>query len=411
MCHCRNLSKSSFATRLTRDVANLWRKDTEESMTAHVDRKWRNYLGLFFPVLVALALISMACSQASTPSPTAAPAAPAAAPTKAAAAAAPAKKTKGYTIGWADIYLTPTWMQETLQMIQAEADKFSKDGTISKFQVFNANGDTTQQIAQIQAMIDQGYDAIIVDAGSSTALNPVLEQAVSKGIVVTNFDSLVNTNKVIRIDTDQRQWGVVTAQWLMDKIGGKGKIIAINGPAGVSVSEDRWAGADSVIKKYPNVEVVANLHSEYNLAPAQQACSSAIAAHPDIVGVYSQGGALSDGCLKALIQSGSKLVPIPGENFNGFLKDWSDNRKNGFSSIAPAQPNYLAVIALDAAVYKLQGKQVAQYVNVPLPLITDDNLSQYVPNDFANDWYPVKPLSQDVIDKLISTGGEPVKQQ
>ena len=316
--------------------------------------------------------------------------------------ASAASKGGGYTIGWADIYLTPTWMQETQQMIQQEANRLAKHGVIKKFQIFNANGDTTQQIAQIRAMIDQHYDAIIVDAGSATALNPVIDAAASKGIVVVNFDSLVTTAKAIRVDTDQRQWGVITADWLAKQIHGKGKIIAMNGPAGVSVSEDRWAGAYSVLKKYPQIQIVANIHSEYNLAPAEQAFAPVLSAHPDIVGVYSQGGALSDGALQDLIKAHHKLVPMPGENFNGFLRDWYAHLKDGFSSIAPAQPNYLAVIALDAAVDKLQGKKVQQYVNVPLPLITNQNLHEYVPNSYPSGWYPVKPLPQSTIQKLIS---------
>jgi GTPase involved in cell partitioning and DNA repair len=43
----------------------------------------------------------------------------------------------------------------------------------------NANGDTSQA-AQIQLMVSQKYNVILVDAGSSTALNSVLESAVGR---------------------------------------------------------------------------------------------------------------------------------------------------------------------------------------------------------------------------------------
>ena len=374
------------------------------------------------PRLMVLAFASMllaaACGASATTAPTAAPAtaapataAPAtAAPASAAPAGAvvtppPGAASKTYKIGWADIYLTPTWMHQTQAAMEAEVKRLKDLGQPIEFQVFNANGDTTQQIAQIQAMIDQKYDAIVVDAGSATALNPVIEQAVSKGVVVTNFDSLVSTDKAIRINTDTYTWGVETMQWLMDKIGGKGKIIAMNGPAGVSVSEDRWAGAKAVLDKNPNVQVVANVHVEYNLAPSQQACASALAANPDIVGIWSQGGAQSDGCLKAMLAANMKLVPMPGENFNGFLKDWAAQTSSGFSSFAVGQPTYLGAMGVTAAVYKLWGQNVSQYVNVPLPHITDDNLKDYVPNDLPDDSYPAPYPPQTELDQLILTGG------
>ncbi|MEU6354737.1 ABC transporter substrate-binding protein [Streptomyces sp. NPDC047072] len=314
------------------------------------------------------------------------------------ASAATAKDLK---VGWSTIYLTPSWMQQTLKMLQSDVDKLKSAGKVSQFKTFNANGDTSQQIAQIRAMIQQKYDVILVDAGSSTALNPALEQAVNAGITVVAFDSLPTSTKVIRVGTDQKAWGSMMATWLAKKLGGKGDIIAMNGPAGVAVSEDRWSGAEAVFKKYPDIKIVSNVHSEYNLAPAAQAFASAYSAHPGIQGVFSQGGALSAAALQTLVKQDKKLVPITGENYNGFLKQWQAQEKNGFSSYATAQPNYLAVIAVEAAVAKREGVAVPQDITVPLPEITDANLSQYVKTDQPDDSYPINDIAQSEIDKLI----------
>ncbi|GAA4690731.1 ABC transporter substrate-binding protein [Phytohabitans rumicis] len=308
---------------------------------------------------------------------------------------------KALKVGWSTIYLAPSWMQQTLKMLEDDVATLKSAGKVASYETFNANGDTSQQIAQIRAMIQQKYDVILVDAGSSTALNPVLEQAVDAGIVVVNFDSLVTSEKVIRVGTDQVEWGRMMGQWLADKLGGKGEIIAMNGPAGVSVSEDRWKGAEEVFKKYPDIKIVANVHSEYNLAPASQAFASAYSAHPGITGVFSQGGALSAAALSTLVKQNKKLVPITGENYNGFLKMWADKKSAGFSSLATAQPNYLSVIALEAAVAKAGGKAVPTTITVPLPEITDENLDQYVKTDQPDDSYPIQPIAQSEIDKLI----------
>ena len=337
--------------------------------------------------VTALGLLSAACGvndkTSSTPSGTA------------------AKTTKALKVGWSTIYLTPSWMQETLKLLQADVDTLKGQGKVSGLQTFNANGDTSQQIAQIRAMVQQKYDVILVDAGSSTALNPALEQAAAAGVTVVNFDSLVTSDKVIKVGTDQGQWGQMTAQWLADKLGGKGKIIAMNGPAGVAVSEDRWKGAEAVFAKYPGIKIVANVHSEYNLAPAAQAFASAYSANPDINGVFSQGGALSAAALQTLIKQNKKLVPITGENYNGFLKMWDAKKASGFSSLSTAQPNYLSVIALRAGVAKADGSTVPTTITVPLPKITDDNLGQYVKTDQPDDYYPIQALPETEIDKLI----------
>ncbi|GAA2269381.1 ABC transporter substrate-binding protein [Actinomadura luteofluorescens] len=314
---------------------------------------------------------------------------------------ASAGKSKALKVGWSTIYLTPSWMQQTDKMLKDDVAQLKKDGKVADYQVFNANGDTSQQIAQIRAMIQQKYDVILVDAGSSTALNPALEQAANAGITVANFDSLVTSDKVVRVGTDQKEWGRMMGQWLGEKLGGKGKIIAFNGPAGVAVSEERWQGAQEGLKQYPGVKVVSNVHSEYNLAPAAQAFASAYSANPDIDGVFSQGGALSAAALQTLVKQKKKLVPITGENYNGFLKLWKDNQAAGFSSLSTAQPNYLGVIALRAAVAKAGGATVPNQIMVPLPKITNENLDQYVKADQPDDSYPIQALPQSEIDKLI----------
>ena len=79
------------------------------------------------------------------------------------------------------------------------------------------------QIAQIQTMIDQEYDICLLIAGSATALDQVVESAHAAGVIVVNWDSLVSTDQLTAIvNTDQHKWGNMTAQWLVDAIGGGG---------------------------------------------------------------------------------------------------------------------------------------------------------------------------------------------
>ena len=112
-------------------------------------------------------------------------------------------------------------------------------------------------------MIDAKVDAILVDAGSATALDRVIADACAKGIAVANFDSLVDTNELTaKIDTDQVEWGKQAAEWLVKQLGGKGKIIVMNGPAGISVSDDRRKGAEPVLKANPGIQILAETNTD-----------------------------------------------------------------------------------------------------------------------------------------------------
>ncbi len=83
---------------------------------------------------------------------------------------------------------------------------------------------------------------------------------------------------------------------------------------------------------------------------------------------------------------------------------WQKEQSHGFSSLATAQPNYLATIALDAGVQKARGKLVPQNITVPLPSITDSNLRSWVKDSQPDDYYPINVPSQAKIDAFIKKG-------
>jgi len=311
---------------------------------------------------------------------------------------------KNLKVGWSTIYLTPSWMQQTEKLLKARVDELKGNGVVASYETFNANGDTAQQASQIESMVRQKYNVILVDAGSSTALDSALEDAVDAGVTVVNFDSLVSSDKVIRVGTDQKKWGEITAEFIVKSLNGKGDVIAFNGPAGVAVSEDRWQGAKAVFDKNPGINVVSILNSEYNIAPAAQAFASAYAAHPNIDAVFSQGGAQSAAALKIITEQNGRLVPISGENYNGFLKLWAANLPRGFTSLSTAQPNYMSVVSLDAAIAKIKGEKVAKDIDIPLPTITNENLNQYVDEAGPDDQYPFPAVSEVEINRILGLG-------
>ncbi len=307
-----------------------------------------------------------------------------------------------YKLGWANIYSVPTWMKETTGTIEKMADQLRQQGLVDKLTITDAQGNANTQIQQIQSMIDARLDAIIVDAGSATALDRVIADACSKGIVVANFDSLVDTNDLTtKIDTDQVAWGKQAAEWLVQQLHGKGKIIALNGPAGVSVSDDRRRGAEPVFKANPGITILAETNTPYNAAPAQEAVTNLLFRYPEIDGIWSQGGALSAGAVTAFEKQGRKIGPITGENYRQFLEMWKAKHLDAW---AAQQPNWLAAFAVYASVKALQGADIPRYIDVPLPIITADNLESFLgrAKDFPADGYIYSPYSTMMFDDLIA---------
>lgn len=306
-----------------------------------------------------------------------------------------------YTVGWANIYSVPTWMKETQATVEDEVATLKKDGLVSKLVVTDAQGDANVQIQQIQSMIDSNVDVIVLDSGSSTAPSRVLKAACDKGIAVVNFDSLVDSNDVTaKINTDSGQWGDAAAKFLIKAIGGKGDIIILNGPAGISVSDDRRHGADAALAANSDVKILAETNTAYNVAPAQEAVTNLLFAHPKIDGILSLGGALSAGAVLALEKQGRPMVPITGENAAQFLKLWKDKNLTAWATM---QPNWLGALATYAGVEAQMGKDIPAFVKIPLPVIDNSNIDSYLARakDFPADGYIYSTYDQAQFDKLL----------
>lgn len=306
-----------------------------------------------------------------------------------------------YTIGWANIYSVPTWMKQTEATIVDEVDRLKKEGLVKDLMITDAQGNAQTQIQHIQSMIDANVDAIIVIAGSSSALDRVITDACDKGIAVLNFDSLVDTdNLTAKVNTDAHEWGERAAQWMVDRLDGKGKIIIMNGPAGVSVSDERRQGAQPVLDANKGIEIITETNTEYNAAPAQEAMTSLLFANPDIDGVLSLGGAISAGAVMAFDRQGRELVPVTGENARQFLELWKEKGMQGWATM---QPNWLGAFSVYTAVQALEGKEVAKTIKVPIPVIDDGNIDTYLARagDFPADGYIYSDYNRELFDKLL----------
>ena len=322
-------------------------------------------------------------------------------------ASAAAKCVKGdrkppYTIGWANIYSVPTWMKQTQGTLEDIFNQLKAKGQTGRLMITDAEGNANTQISQMQSMIDANVDAIVLIAGSATALDRVVADACKKGIVVINFDSLVSTNELTaKVNTDSAAWGRQAAEFIAKDLNGKGKILIMNGPAGVSVSEDRRAGATPVLKANPGIEVLTETNTPYNVAPAQEAVTNLLFSQPQIDGILSLGGALTAGAILAMDKQGRPMVPMTGENYRQFLELWKEKKLDAWATM---QPNWLAGLSVYVAVKALNGENIPEFVKVPLPIINNSNIDEYLARakDFPADGYIYSPYSLDTFDKLLA---------
>ena len=116
---------------------------------------------------------------------------------------------------------------------------------------------------------------------SRERLEALLQEATAKELAYADFLDVVLTEEVTaKINTDSNQWGDTAAKWLINELGGKGKILVLNGPAGVSVSEDRRKGATAALCPQGWCTPWPSMNSACGTMMAHGLRTSAIASRP-----------------------------------------------------------------------------------------------------------------------------------
>ncbi|GAA3838527.1 ABC transporter permease/substrate-binding protein [Streptomyces chiangmaiensis] len=254
---------------------------------------------------------------------------------------------------------------------QAEAKKLGVDLTVT-----DAQNDASQQANQLQNFTSAGLGSIIVNPVDSDASGPAVRAANKADIPVVGVDRAVNKAKTAAlVASDNIEGGKLAAQALAEKLGGKGKIIILQGQAGTSASRERGAGFAEGLKAYPGIQVLAKQPADFDRTKGLDVMSNLLQAHPDVQGVFAENDEMALGAIKALGSKAGTSVQVVG--FDG-EPDGLNAVKAGtlYASVAQ-QPTQLGRIAVDNALRAAEGKKVAETVKVPVKVVTKQNVAGF----------------------------------
>jgi ribose transport system substrate-binding protein len=300
-------------------------------------------------------------------------------------------------VGYDIYYLGNSWSVQLYQEFKWNAEnKFADKIDVTYVESEN---DVTKQIANLEDLIAQGVDVIITTPIDTNALNATLQEAMDDGIKVILVGATVNGDCYDTLVTvDETEFGRKGAEWLVDQLGGKGKIVCLNGISGISTSELRYNGAKAVFDKYPDIKILAAEDAGWDYATAKTVTSNLLAAYPEIDGVWSQGGAMTLGAIEAFQGANRPLVPMTGEDNNGYLKMW---KKLGMHGIGCAKPTWITRVAIESAIKMMNGEKVEKNQILPVQVITDKDLDKYVHPDLSDDVWCGTELPDSVLQKIF----------
>lgn len=235
--------------------------------------------------------------------------------------------------------------------------------------------DYSGQINIVEDAINRRVDGIVLAPSHGDALVPIVERAQKEGIPVTIFDSGINTeNYSSYVATDNRKGGVVAAERLAEKLGGKGKIAILGVKAGSVSTDQREQGfKETIEKKYPGIQIVDFQYGEADRTKSLDKATDILTRHADLNGVFASNESSTVGAVQAIKQKGqSGKVILVGFDSSPNLID--DLKAGAIDSLVLQDPFKMGYEGVKAMVAKINGQSPPRILDTGVNLLTKENL-------------------------------------
>ncbi len=237
--------------------------------------------------------------------------------------------------------------------------------------------DIDKQISMMEDLIARGVDAIVVAALDTVAIVPAIEHANEVGIPVLCVDKSAAGGELASvIMTDNIKGAGLGAEFVAEQIGGKGKVLVLEGAAGHETAMHRRDGSHQKFAEYPDIEVISQ-PADWETAKALAVTENVLAANPDLAGVFASNDLMAFGAISALEAAGKEDVVVCG--FDA-IPDAVQMVKDGVMDATVAQfPGKMGEMGVEYAIRAIQGEEVPATVDTGTALVTAENADEFLP--------------------------------
>jgi ribose transport system substrate-binding protein len=237
--------------------------------------------------------------------------------------------------------------------------------------------DASLQTPVVNAVVAKKPDAILVAPTDTKAMIPPLTQAKAAGIKLVFVDTTTENGAELaesEIASDNLEGGREAARTLAKLTGEKGSVLVINVKPGISTTDARAQGFEEELKNYPNMKSVGVEYSNDKPEVAAAKATAALAAHPDLVGIFGTNLFSAEGAATGLRSAGaSEKVKVVG--FDAGPKQVEDLEQGIVQALIAQKPADIGKAGVEQAIAALKGEQVQKKIGTGFVVVTKENMN------------------------------------
>ena len=191
-----------------------------------------------------------------------------------------------WVVGMSQCNLGEPWRAQMNEDIKKAAAEHPNLRIVFK----DAQNDSLVQRAQVEELVAERVDVLIISPKEAAPLTKPVAEAYRGGIPVVVLDRAVEGDQyTVFIGADNRKIGQEAGGWALGALGGKGKIVELEGLMTSTPGRDRHAGfrAGIALERHPELEVVFAADMQWLEPSARKEMESALATQRRIDLVYA----------------------------------------------------------------------------------------------------------------------------
>ncbi len=265
------------------------------------------------------------------------------------------------------------WLADEMKTAFEDYDDMS-------LEVFDGEANDEKENSMIENCIASGFDAIIIQANNGEAQLPYIQQVVDAGIPCITTNPRVECEGTGSIDADPYEQAKVNCELALDQIPQNAKVVVLLGPAGnFHSTERRNAWEKEFFEKRPDVEIVAEDIANWNKDEAMALMEDWVQANGKIDVVVSMNDNMAAGAIE-VVKDNPEYANMLAYGVDGTAEACLLIKEGKMTSTGLQSAIDLAKMNTEAVHDVLTGKKDVTEINdnVPAPLITSENVDEYI---------------------------------
>lgn len=223
-------------------------------------------------------------------------------------------------IGFSNSYFGNTWRAQFVESFEEKCEAYKQAGVIGDYITASTNGDATEQLNQINDMINKGIDALLVNPISPSSMAPIIAKCKAANVMlVVATDPAGVDDSIVEVLCDNQQLYAIMTEWLCEKLDYKGDIVSITGTSGMPADIVRQNTANSILEKYPDINVLGSAPGNWSQTDAQSAMSTFLSTYDNIDAVLTQD-VQAEGIIRAYETAGVDVPLMTGDYVMSFFR-------------------------------------------------------------------------------------------